>query len=1638
MKREILREAVKLNMERRRRKWWHRIVSGMAVLVVFATTYTLVLPAITMENDTICGMEDHTHSDACYYTPIQKIGRDLQCALTLHTHTESCYGMDGALSCGYADFVVHSHDSYCWDAEGIPVCSLTERYEHLHNELCYVTHEIYHCGMQNGEGSHFHSDVCYGEPELVCQLEETPEMGEELPSHLHDDACYGERQWICAQPEQEGHVNDESCGMETVSELCCGIEELFLHEHTEVCVNEEGILTCGMTQVMAHQHSEACMVDHTHTEACYQNNETEIIQICPYHVHETACYDESGCLACNQTILICNMIEHLHHTGCYPEIEDGLVEVRFEVPEEYADYYHSEVAFPATYTLNEGDTLAALENIPAVIVMNPDETAGVYQAEYHWICEDGFPVDETAEIQEDLCLTLKLYPVELPEAAKLVTATFMNGEEVLLTKSVYSGTIVSDLITQYLEQGLKELQDNHWRLEGWSYQTVDGTEQALIPEITAIETDTTYYAVFREYVSVTLHDIDSNGTEYLGSPLEIYVPVGDKLFSHSEFLLWDETPMASCLWYTKAGEPYALDTPVTEPIELYTYSYTLSMETKEVAEAAVEDQLMEEEQTELLSVPMLMSVLAAETNTFEEQPGDAAGESTLESVSIVKRRGEAITESDFLVDGVNYSDYQWEDADGNSVDPDNLVGTTLTSNYALTLAASTDYTITYSINVNVNSWSLFGNAPTVAGQSTLVDSYNSDDGNYTIRVPNPTQYMVTSGKYRDLYKFAGWKSTKTGDIISAGETVDAYWIQSNATSRTKNVELTAQWESIERKETVHYFVNLNCQLLDFEGNTVVPATGYFTDSVYSTVQSVNKEDVRTYWQGARNGGQYIVLQADDISKTNYIHNAIRNLMNGYDTTDVMYNGQSTWKPDYTGTKVFQVESVPSDEYVFTVIRNMIDNGTNISLNGKRITSQEMTSDNFAVRWYVFKYDEGDGWHIDGVLVAKQAFLTVKKTFEGDETAIQTVKEGYSITLDNTTNASSDIVLTLNPRANETSANRVGYTSYDAETDTYTWAAPVQRENYYTIRENNYILSDPMIQTSAVYTINNSDDSFSEWKTYPENGIPNIKGTTYADDVTHEGYKTVSIHNSYTKADTLTIHKIDKDTGNGLAGVSYRLTDSAGQPLELYQKPGVSYYSMKSEDLNNGFVQIADSVVTTDRNGSIYLKLENGTFTLEEAFPVGYGGVSRISVTVTTDRYGNVVFDEIISGDSTIQVEGSLVDKKSATLTIRNASYPTSVTARKVWTIASEAKPVTVALFRNGVDMGGSYHTVLNSANNWTYTWENLPLYVDGASANYSLREIKIGNTSYDPTADVDGYAEYMIAYDKMAYYKNSNRVTGPIWTDDSGVNQYADNIELVVRNEVYRGQTVFMKVDDQGQPLAGATFKLYSDAAQKNQVAVATSDEYGRVVFESLLPDTYYVMKETDTPKGYVGGDSLYKIHFSSLGRVTIEDTVTGESLNAIVNYLDDAPVVLRKTSQFGTLLPNAHFQLEIQENGVWNSVATGFTDSDGLLPLGELPSGNYRLTETLAPDGFMELPEPILFTIEQGTLTITNPNNLWSANMDDDSGTYLITVANETGYELPKTGGITPQVVTCSGVLLMLAALVKLNAKRKKGKSSL
>lgn len=307
MESSLIERAKRFLSAQRKKKMWYRAMYGMAAIVVFVTTYMLILPAITMERETICGKEEHTHTEECYTTEIVEIEQDpvLICTaktLEIHKHTDSCYTKnengEKVLTCGQADFVLHTHDKNCYNEAGDLVCTLDEVKEHIHDNNCYETKKVLVCEKQESAG-HSHTKDCYTKEKgsLICDAEEHTHGGTcydengnlvcEKEEHTHSDKCYKwEDKLVCSKEESEGHSHDDSC-YETVKTLKCSKKEAYVHKHTDNCY-KNGVLTCGKLETAEHQHSEACF------ETPEPETEEKTVLVCEKeeHVHEDECFAE--------------------------------------------------------------------------------------------------------------------------------------------------------------------------------------------------------------------------------------------------------------------------------------------------------------------------------------------------------------------------------------------------------------------------------------------------------------------------------------------------------------------------------------------------------------------------------------------------------------------------------------------------------------------------------------------------------------------------------------------------------------------------------------------------------------------------------------------------------------------------------------------------------------------------------------------------------------------------------------------------------------------------------------------------------------------------------------------------------------------------------------------------------------------------------------------------------------------------------------------------------------------------------------------------------------------------------------------------------------------------------------------------
>ncbi len=104
-------------------------------------------------------------------------------------------------------------------------------------------------------------------------------------------------------------------------------------------------------------------------------------------------------------------------------------------------------------------------------------------------------------------------------------------------------------------------------------------------------------------------------------------------------------------------------------------------------------------------------------------------------------------------------------------------------------------------------------------------------------------------------------------------------------------------------------------------------------------------------------------------------------------------------------------------------------------------------------------------------------------------------------------------------------------------------------------------------------------------------------------------------------------------------------------------------------------------------------------------------------------------------------------------------------------------------------------------------------------------------------------------------------------------------------------------------------------------------------------------------------------------------------------------------------------------------AVIQGRTGKDGILSLGALPQGQYRLIETEAPDGY-NLPDgPIRVFVDTDQVTALQGGSQAKVSEPEDSGPWQITVWNTAGYELPASGGPGVGPYVALGALLLAFA---------------
>lgn len=426
----------------------------------------------------------------------------------------------------------------------------------------------------------------------------------------------------------------------------------------------------------------------------------------------------------------------------------------------------------------------------------------------------------------------------------------------------------------------------------------------------------------------------------------------------------------------------------------------------------------------------------------------------------------------------------------NSTSGESTASSSGTSSEASSSSAGSDSTVSSDSTASSDATSDEGASSdssassSASSEETLDKSASSDSTADSSASSDATSDESTSSGSTSSESTAASDSTAAPDS-TAGDVQAAKPNQAPAATAVQNSDSepvlladntqTISWNALRRQagdnviNNVNFYVNLHSKIANSGEETSGTEKENFTNSVHSTTIAEHPSQV-TY---TLSGEQYVVLQGASKGNAYAVDQNIRALeQSGHETG-------------------FRIADVPSDQEIFNkLIENWdtyVKQSGTIEVGDTTITRdnarQLLNTSNYTIRWYVFKLDKTDCWHVDGILVPKYGRLTVTKTFTfpddtnlTEENLRSMVPGGFAIQV-KSEDSSVENAYTLMMRE-QTVEDDIAYPGWTSETVdlnnksiTYTWEVDVLDSNYRITEQG----ADKANRTlTATYTTSTND------------------------------------------------------------------------------------------------------------------------------------------------------------------------------------------------------------------------------------------------------------------------------------------------------------------------------------------------------------------------------------------------------------------------------------------------------------------------------------------------------------------------------------------------------------------------------------
>lgn len=439
-----------------------------------------------------------------------------------------------------------------------------------------------------------------------------------------------------------------------------------------------------------------------------------------------------------------------------------------------------------------------------------------------------------------------------------------------------------------------------------------------------------------------------------------------------------------------------------------------------------------------------------------------------------------------------------------------------------------------------------------------------------------------------------------------------------------------------------------------------------------------------------------------------------------------------------------------------------------------------------------------------------------------------------------------------------------------------------------------------------------------------------------------------------------------------------------------------------------FAKLAGANLTTTVAGTSQWGETNKEYTIS-GLAAGYYLVKDVTVPAD-DAYTRYILEVVHDVTVNPKTDVPTVDKK-----IKENNTTTTVNE------ASIGDTIDYVVTSRVPDMTGynKYYFVLNDTMS------------KGLTFNVNSVEVTIGNTklgtdayTVTPTTNDDGTTTVKIVLNNFIQYKGQKdaviTVTYSATLNENaevGKNPNVNEVKLTYSNnpnynytgenepgkdeptgetpeskvETYTTELTITKTDSKGNILTGAEFTLTGEGVNIVLVSKTEFTEDANGDYWKLKNDTYTKTAPTNETKDQYASETT--------------------------KYT--------KTTTF-----------EAKGTDKTETTVKGYVDAEGKITFRGLGAGTYTLTETATPAGYNTIA-PITFTITFNKDTKTFSSNNEQITVDGTTNTFFTTIVNNSGAELPSTGGVGTTIFYVLGGLLVVCAGVLLITKRRMNKEA-